>query len=298
MIGGEMVGRNDPCWCGSGIKWKKCHYPRSNPKGSQDHVAMYKKKYNIHIKNQEQIKGIRAACRLSSHILDAICNKAKAGVTTRELDDLAVALHKEAGAIPASLHYGIPPYPKSICTSINDVICHGIPDDVPLKEGDIVNIDLGTILNGYFGDNSRMVIIGNTIPERKLVVDVAYECLMRSIAILKPGILVSQIGNVITDYATSKGCSVVHQFVAHGVGLAYHEDPQIPHCRNDVNIPLVPGMIFTIEPMINAGVAEAIIDPYDQWTARTRDGKPSAQWEHTLLITEEGHEILTPWQRQ
>jgi methionyl aminopeptidase len=292
-----MIDRNEACWCGSGRKWKKCHYPHPNPnrKGVLDDV--YRKKYNIVLKNPQQIEDIRAACRLASQILDEICLLAKAGVTTEELDNLAVKLHKEAGAIAASYHYGDPPFPKSICTSLNEVICHGIPNQVPLKEGDILNIDLGTILNGYFGDNSRMVVIGKTTPERQLVVDVSYECLMRSIAILKPGVLVSDIGKVITDYAQSQGCSVVHQFVAHGVGLKYHEEPQIPHCRNSVHIPLTPGMIFTIEPMINAGVAEAVIDPYDLWTARTRDGKASGQWEHTLLITETGHEILTTWKR-
>ena len=142
-----------------------------------------------------------------------------------------------------------------------------------------------------------MVAIGKVSPEKQLVTDVSYECLMRSIAILKPGIPVSQIGSVIETYARSKGCSVVNQFVGHGVGVKFHEGPQIPHCFNSLQILLVPGMTFTIEPMINAGVREAVIDQNDQWTARTRDGKASAQWEHTLLITETGHEVLTTWTR-
>ncbi len=297
-----MIGRNDLCWCGSGQKWKKCHYPRLSSTQSRltpivDLKRDYLRKYHIFIKNDQQIDKIRAAGRLASQILDATCAMAKVGVTTQELNDYAHRLHQEAGAIPAPLHYGSPPFPKSICTSLNEVICHGIPDQTALKNGDILNIDVTCILDGYYGDCSRMVTIGQVNPERQLVVDVAYECLMRSIAILKPGIAISQIGAVIEDYATSKGCSVVNQFVGHGVGIEFHEGPQVPHHRNQNHILLVPGMTFTIEPMINAGVREAVIDPKDQWTARTKDGRASAQWEHTLLITEEGYEILTPWKR-
>lgn len=291
-----MIGRNDPCWCGSKEKWKKCHFP--NP-GSQAQYAgladEYFRKHRIILKTPEQIEGIRQACRLTSKILEEVCSHAKEGVTTLELNELADRLHKEAGAIPASLNYGDPPYPKSICTSFNEVICHGIPEKRALKSGDILNIDIGTIYKGYFGDNSRMVAIGTISPERQLVYDVSYECLMRSIAILKPGVPVSAIGDEITSYATAKGCSVVDVFVGHGIGLRYHENPQVPHSKNNISTLLVPGMTFTIEPMINAGVKEAVIDKEDEWTARTRDGKASAQWEHTILITEDGHEILTTW---
>lgn len=179
------------------------------------------------------------------------------------------------------------------------MICHGIPDSkVILSNGDIVNIDVTCIYKGYYGDCSRMVVIGGTTtPDRQLVVDVSYECLMRSIEILKPGVPLSAIGKEIEAYAISKGCSVVNQFVGHGVGVEFHEGPQVPHYKNTLAIPLVAGMTFTIEPMINAGVREAVVDPQDKWTAKTRDHKPSAQWEHTLLITETGYEILTPWKR-
>jgi methionyl aminopeptidase len=293
-------GRNDPCWCGSGKKWKHCHYPLKNTDVS--HVGImqrtqYWTKYGIRLKTDEQIAGIRASCHLAAKILEETCKCAKAGVTTLELNDFAHQMHLDAGAIPAPLGYGSPPYPKSICTSLNEVICHGIPDRTPLKEGDIMNIDVSCILNGYFGDCSRMVVIGKTSEERARVVDVAYECLMQSIAILKPGIPISAIGDAIVTYAVKHNCSVVHQFVGHGVGLEFHENPQIPHCRNQITTPLAAGMTFTIEPMINAGLSEAVIDRNDLWTARTRDGKASAQWEHTLLITDEGHEILTPWVR-
>jgi len=218
---------------------------------------------------------------------------AKAGITTNQLNDFAQQLHKKAGAIAAPLGYGEPPYPKSICTSLNDVICHGIPDDKPLVEGDIVNIDVTPILNGYYGDCSAMVEIGNVSEEKHRVVEVSKECLRRAIEILKPGLLLCDIGKVIEDYALQHGCSVVDQFVGHGVGVDFHEPPQVPHHYNTLKIPLVEGMTFTIEPMINAGVRDGIIDPVDQWTTRTADGKPSAQWEHTILITKTGHEILT-----
>ncbi len=296
-----MIGRNEPCWCGSGKKWKKCHYPDSGAPQIQVTPQLaqeYLRKYQIIIKTPEQIDGIRTSGKLAAQILTETCQKAQAGVTTQELNDFAHKLHEEAGAIPACLHYGTPPFPKSICTSLNDVICHGIPNDIPLKEGDILNIDVTCILNGYYGDCSMMVTIGEISPEKQLVVDVAYECLMRSVAILKPGVLISEIGKTIQSYASSHKCGTVDQFVGHGVGLDFHEGPQIPHCYNSIDIPIVPGMTFTIEPMINAGVKQAYVDADDEWTAYTKDGKPSAQWEHTLVITNDGHEILTPWERQ
>lgn len=296
-----MTGRNEPCWCGSKKKWKVCHYPLKETDvkhtGMQQRT-LYWTKFGIRLKTPEQIQGIRAACILTAKILDETCKKAAVGTTTLELNDYAHQLTLEAGAIPAPLKYGSPPYPKSICTSLNEVICHGIPDAATaLKEGDILNIDISCILNGYFGDCSRMVVIGQTTEEKQRVVDAAYDSLMRSIEILKPGIPVSAIGDVIEEVAASRKCSVVNQFVGHGVGLEFHENPQIPHHKNSSAIPLASGMIFTIEPMINAGVREAVVDQVDKWTARTKDGKASAQWEHTVLITDEGHEILTPWVR-
>ncbi len=294
-----MIGRNDPCWCGSGAKWKKCHFPikKTLPSVFSDLKEEYFLKHQIIIKTPEQIEGIKKACQLTAHILEETCKIAKEGVTTKQLNDFAHKMHIDAGAIPAPLHYGSPPFPGSICTSLNEVICHGIPGDVALKNGDIINIDVSAILNGYYGDCSKMVCIGEVSPERQLVTDVSYECLMRSIAILKPGVLVSDIGDVIEEYAHAHNCSVVHQFVGHGVGIEFHEGPQVPHSQNDFRIPFIPGMTFTIEPMINAGVRDAEISRKDRWTAYTADRKASAQWEHTILITESGHEILTPWKR-
>jgi methionyl aminopeptidase len=288
-----MIERNDPCWCGSGVKWKKCHFPQKAPPTPASLAAVYLKKYGIILKTPEQIEGIRRACKLAASILDQTCKKAAAGVTTDELNTFAHKLHLEAGAIAAPLGYGTPPFPKSICTSLNEVICHGIPDSRPLQEGDILNIDVTCILGGYYGDCSRMVAIGKVDPDKQRVMDVSHECLMRAIAILKPGLLICSIGDVIEEYATAHHCSVVNQFIGHGTGVSFHEPPQVPHHLNQIQIPLVEGMTFTIEPMINAGVREAVIDPKDHWTARTADGKPSAQWEHTLLITATGHEILT-----
>lgn len=293
-------GRNDPCWCGSQKKWKACHFPLKEK--DVKHTGMmqqtqYWTKYGIRLKTPEQIQGIRASCRLAAKILDETCKRAVEGITTLELNDFAHQLHLDAGALPAPLGYGSPPFPKSICTSLNEVICHGIPDKTSLRKGDIMNIDVSCILGGYFGDCSKMVVIGQTTEEKERVVDVAYECLIRSIGILKPGLPLSAIGEVIESYANSRKCSVVNQFVGHGVGIEFHENPQVPHCRNTIAIPLATGMTFTIEPMINAGSREGVTDPSDRWTTRTRDGKASAQWEHTLLITDDGYEILTPWTR-
>jgi methionyl aminopeptidase len=287
-----MISRNDPCWCGSGQKWKKCHYPTRAPQ-ALSLAQRYRKQYGILLKTPEQLEGIRNACQVTVQILDQLCRAARAGVTTLELDELSRELHRKKGVVPAPLNYGNPPFPKTICTSLNDVICHGIPDQRPLEEGDILNIDVSCIANGFFGDCSRMVTIGTISKEKQLVVDVSKECLTRAIAVCRPKAYLWEIGQVIEDYATSRGCSVVNQFVGHGVGLAFHEPPEIPHHYNKIQIELVPGMTFTIEPMINAGVREGVIDPIDHWTARTKDGKPSAQWEHTIAITDTGCEILT-----
>lgn len=289
-----MISRNDLCWCKSGKKWKKCHYPEEVVLSSfEEKATFYKKRYNIILKTPEQIEGIRRSCKLSAQILDTLCKAAKEGVTTLELDLLARKLHKEANAIAAPLGYGDPPFPKAICTSINEVICHGIPDNRPLQNGDILNIDNTTILDGYYGDCSKMVHIGEISEEKRRVSDTAKRCLEAAIAVVKPGALFCEIGDAISEVAEAANCSVVYQFVAHGVGLYFHEEPQIYHHRNKMSIPMEEGMIFTIEPMINAGLREAVIDEEDDWTARTIDGRASAQWEHTVLVTKDGCEILT-----
>jgi len=292
-----MIGRNDLCWCGSRKKWKKCHFPEISTSDADfaSIAKKYRKQWGILLKNPDQIQKIRKACHLTASILDEVADRAKEGVTTNALNIFAQEKIIAAGASPASLGYGVPPFPKTLCTSLNEVVCHGIPDDRPLTLGDIVNIDLALIYEGYFGDCSKMVAIGPVSKEKKLVFDVAHQCLNAAISQLRPGLLLSEIGETIQHIADKHNCGVVSQFVGHGVGLRYHEPPQVPHCRNMLHIPLTPGMIFTIEPMINFGTPEAIIDPSDHWTARTADGEPSAQWEHTILITETSCEILTPW---
>lgn len=291
------MDRNALCWCGSGKKWKKCHYP-ALPTASRDTVrAEYQKKYQILVKTDEQIAGIRRSGHLAARILDLLCKRAAPGVTTKELNTYAEELCREARAIAAPLNFGSPPFPASICTSPNEVVCHGIPDSRPLQDGDILNIDVTTILDGYYGDCSKMVVLGKVSEEKQRVVDVAYTCLMRAIEAVKPGLPICELGRIMAEYAEDQGCGVVYQFVAHGVGIEFHEAPQIPHYPSNIRIPLVEGMTFTIEPMINAGVPDVIIDSKDKWTARTADGKPSAQWEHTLVVTESGYEILTPWVR-
>lgn len=288
-----MISRNDPCFCKSGKKWKKCCYPKQPPLDTFEQKAvLYKKRYNILLKTPEQIEGIRRSCQLSAKILQELCKFAKAGVTTNEINDLAVKLHKEHGAIPAPLGYGNPPFPKAICTSLNEVICHGIPDDVPLQDGDILNIDNTCILDGYHGDCSEMVVIGDVSDEKKLVIDVAKKSLDKAISVVKPGALLHEIGDAIEGVAKSYGCSVVYEFVGHGVGVNFHEEPQVCHHKNHSTTPLEEGMTFTIEPMINAGLPEGEIDD-TEWVARTIDRRASAQVEHTLLVTKTGVEILT-----
>ncbi|HEV3269868.1 MAG TPA: methionyl aminopeptidase [Candidatus Rhabdochlamydia sp.] len=253
----------------------------------------YRKKYGIILKTNEEIEGIRRSCRLAAIILHKTCAQVEVGVTTNELNDYAHNLMLEANAIPAALGYGNPPFPKSICTSVNDVVCHGIPNDIPLQQGDIINIDITCILNGYYGDCSKMVTLEPIGVEKRKVIKVSYECLHEVFTILKPGLLICEIATQIESHAALHKCSVVRQFVGHGIGIHLHEPPQIPHSYNTLKIPLAAGMTLAIEPMVNAGSADIMIDAEDKWTARTVDKKPSAQWEHTFLITEEGCEILT-----
>jgi methionyl aminopeptidase len=289
------LSRNDPCWCGSGQKWKKCHYPVLSAVKEQNHLRQtYLKKYGIYLKTEEQIAGIKEVCKITAKILEKLCASVKPGMSTQDLDDLSMKLHQEYKVKPAPLGYGYPPYSKSICVSLNEVICHGIPSKKTIiQEGDILNIDVSCILNGYYGDCSAMVCVGEVSADKKRVVDASYDGLMESIKILKPGISLAEVGNTITKIAHQRNCSVVTQFVGHGIGLKFHEEPEVRHYANNYHIPLEEGMTFTIEPMINLGSPEAIIDPVDKWTARTIDGKASAQWEHTVLITSSGYEILT-----
>ncbi|NGX30933.1 MAG: Methionine aminopeptidase [Chlamydiae bacterium] len=292
-----MIGRNDLCFCGSGKKWKKCHYPQTISEENQLLKNTYLQKYNILIKDSEQIEKIKKACMLCSKVLDLVCQMAKAGTTTKELDLFVKTEFEKQGAISAAYHYGSPPFPANICTSLNEVICHGIPDETPLKEGDIFNLDVACILDGYFGDCSKMVCVGKVDANKKRVVECAYFSLMEAIKTVQPKSKIHEIGDAIESVAKEYKCSVVYQFVGHGVGIQFHEGPEVPHHANKSIIECVPGMIFTIEPMINLGKKEGEIDPINHWTVRTVDRLASAQYEHTLLVTDTGCEILTPWEK-
>ena len=245
------------------------------------------------LKTPEQIEGIRQSGVINTGVLDLIEKEIKAGMSTLEIDQLVYDYTVGHGAIPAPLNYE--GFPKSVCTSINEVVCHGIPSaDVILKEGDIINVDVSTILNGYYSDASRMFIIGETTPEKKRLVDVTLECLHIGMEVAKPFSFVGDIGHAIQQYAEKNGYSVVRDLCGHGVGLAFHEEPEVAHFgRKNTGMLLVPGMVFTIEPMINMGRYEVEWNRKDGWTVTTRDGLPSAQWEHTFLMTETGREILT-----
>ena len=244
------------------------------------------------IKTPEQIEGIRAAAKINNACLDLIAQKIKAGMTTEEIDALAYDFITKSGGIPACLgFYG---FPKSICTSVNDQVCHGIPDKTVLKSGDIVNVDVTTIYNGYYADASRMFIIGKTTPEKEKLVRVAKECLEIGMEAAKPFSFVGDLGHAIEKHAKKNGFSVVRDLCGHGVGLEFHEEPDVEHYgKKGTGMLLVPGMVFTIEPMINMGTWEVFIDEEDGWTVVTEDELPSAQWEHTFLMTETGLEILS-----
>lgn len=257
----------------------------------------------IQPKTAEEIEGMRTAGRLASEVLDYLTPFVKPGITTREIDRLAHDYMRDAQqSVPATLGYqppGYPAYPASLCTSINDVVCHGIPDDRPLKDGDIVNIDVTVIKNGWHGDNSRMFLIGNVSIAARRLCTVTFEAMWKGIAKVKPGARLGDIGHAIQTYAEHHGFSVVREFCGHGVGARFHEEPQVLHYGRPGTLEtLVPGMTFTIEPMINAGRRDIKEDrkgarPYDGWTIVTRDRSLSAQWEHTVLVTETGYEILT-----
>ena len=245
------------------------------------------------IKTPEQIEGIRKSCVVNTGVLDLVEKEIHAGMSTADIDKLVYDYTVSHGAIPAPLNYE--GFPKSVCTSINEVVCHGIPNEEEiLEEGDIINVDVSTILDGYFSDASRMFIIGKTTPKKEKLVRVAKECLEIGMEAAKPFGFVGDIGHAIEKHAKKNGFSVVRDLCGHGVGLEFHEEPEVLHYgKKGTGMLLVPGMVFTIEPMINMGTWEVFIDEEDGWTVVTEDELPSAQWEHTFLMTDHGLEILT-----
>lgn len=287
----HKLSRNEPCWCGSNKKYKACHE-------AFDHKIMMAKRQGHSIpshdllKTPEQLEGMRESSKINVAVLDYVAKHIKAGTSTQEIDDMVVKITSEMGGIAAPLNFE--GYPKSVCVSINDVVCHGIPSsDMLLKDGDIVNVDVSTIYKGYFSDSSRMFLIGEVSEEKRKLVEVAKECMYLGLEQVKPWGFIGDIAQVISDHAKANGFSVVREIGGHGIGLSFHEEPWVSYViPKNTGMLLVPGMVFTIEPMINMGKPDIYVDEKDNWTVYTNDGLPSAQWEIMVLVTEDGYEVL------
>ncbi len=287
----ELIGRNEPCWCGSGQKYKKCHLAFDEKIESYRRKGCIVPSHKI-IKTPAQIEAIRQSAKINIAVLDYVAAHIKEGVSTLEIDQWVYDQTTQAGGIPAPLNFE--GFPNSVCTSVNDQVCHGIPsaDDI-LKDGDIINVDVSTIYHGYFSDSSRMFCIGNVSEEKKRLVQVTKECVELGLEQVKPWGFLGDMAQAVNDHAAKNGYSVVREIGGHGVGLEFHEDPWVGYiAKRGTEMLLVPGMIFTIEPMINMGTHEIFVDDANGWTVYTEDRKPSAQWEIQVLVTETGHEVL------
>lgn len=288
----KKIGRNDPCWCKSGRKYKACH------QAFDEKIARFAAEGHTvpdhsMIKTLDQIAAIKESAKINIAVLDYVAKHIQAGMNTEEIDAMVFEKTTRMGGYPAPLNYE--GYPKSTCTSVNNQVCHGIPSkDVILKEGDIVNVDISTNLNGFYSDSSRMFCIGEVSPEKKQLVEVARECVYEGLKEVKPWGFLGDMGQAVHDYAYAHGYTVVREIGGHGVGLEFHEDPWVGYnSKRGTEMLMVPGMIFTIEPMINMGRVDIYIDERNNWTAYTEDGKPSAQWEVQVLVTEDGYEIIS-----
>ena len=286
------IGRNDPCWCGSGKKYKACHaaFDERIARFAQEGHRVPTRDL---IKNADQIAGIKESAKINVAVLDYIEEHIHAGMSTAEIDKIVYDMTTSMGGIPAPLNYE--GYPYSVCTSVNEQVCHGFPsEDVILKEGDIVNVDCSTILNGYFSDSSRMFCIGEVSPEKKRLVEVTKECVYKGLEAVHPWGFLGDMGQAVHDHAYANGYTIVREIGGHGVGLKFHEEPWVGyHSKKGTEMLLVPGMIFTIEPMVNMGDVEIYIDDENGWEVDTEDGLPSAQWEIMVLVTEDGTEVLS-----
>lgn len=287
----ELLERNAPCWCGSGKKYKKCHYNFDEKLKFYESKGVLIPSHDI-IKTPEQIAGIKESAKVNIEILDYVAEHIKEGITTQEIDHWVADITARAGAVAAPLNYE--GFPKSVCTSINEQVCHGIPsDDIVLKDGDIINVDVSTILNGYYSDSSRMFCIGNVSEEKKKLVEVTRQCVEKGLEQVKPWGYLGDMSQAVYEHAHANGYSVVREIGGHGIGLEFHEDPWVGYIgKAGTGMLLVPGMMFTIEPMINMGSHEIFVDDTDGWTIYTEDGKPSAQWEIMVLVTEQGYEVI------
>lgn len=288
----HKINRNDPCWCGSGKKYKFCHAGFDNRIEHFQRIGATVPSHNL-IKTPEQIAKIKESAKINIEILDYVEDHIQSGISTEEINQWVHDITIKHGAIPAPLNYE--GFPKSVCTSINEEVCHGIPSpDILLKDGDIINVDASTILDGYYSDSSRMFCIGNVSPEKKRLVDVAKESLQIGLSEVKPWGYLGDMGQAVNDFIKENGYSVVREIGGHGVGLGFHEDPWVSYVSSrGTEMIMAPGMMFTIEPMINMGKAPIYTDKENGWTVRTKDGLPSAQWEIQILITEEGYEIIS-----
>lgn len=286
------LGRNDPCWCGCGRKYKACH------QSFDEKIERYRESgcivpaHDI-IKTQKDIEGIKASAKINVAVLDYVAEHIKAGMSTEDIDRMVYEKTTAMGGIPAPLNYE--GFPKSVCTSLNDEVCHGIPsEDIILKDGDIINVDVSTILNGYFSDSSRMFLIGEVSEEKKKLVEVAKECLEVGLKEVKPWGFLGDMGQAVHDHAYAHGYTIVREIGGHGIGKEFHEEPWVGyHSTKGTQMLLVPGMMFTIEPMVNMGQADIYIDDENNWTVYTEDGQPSAQWEIQVLVTEDGAEVIS-----
>ena len=288
----HMIDRNSPCWCGSGRKYKKCHYDFDEKLMAYEHRGCIVPEHNM-IKTLEQIEKIKASAQVNIAVLDYVAEHIKEGVTTEDIDRWVYEETTRRGAIPAPLNYE--GFPKSVCTSIDEVVCHGIPDPKRvLKNGDIINVDCSTILNGYYSDSSRMFCIGDVSPEKKRLVEIARQSLEVGLKEVKPWNFLGDMGSAIHDFVRENGYSVVREIGGHGIGLEFHEEPWVSYVsEKGTEMLMVPGMMFTIEPMINMGKPDVFVDEDDDWTVYTEDGLPSAQWEIQVLVTEDGYEIIS-----
>lgn len=285
------LGRNDICWCGSGKKYKKCHCAFDDVLREYRRAGAIIPQRKI-IKNANQIQGIKESAKINVAVLDYVSDHIRAGITTEEIDRWVYEQTVLHSAVPASLNYE--GFPKSVCVSVNDEVCHGVPSSaVRLKDGDIVNVDVSTIRQGYFSDSSRMFCIGAVTDEKRRLVQTAKDSLYVGLQAVKPWGFLGDMGQAIHDFAKSNGYSVVREVGGHGIGLDFHEEPWVSYVsKRGTEMLMAPGMCFTIEPMINMGSADIVLDEGNGWTVRTADGKPSAQWEIQVLVTEDGCEVL------
>jgi methionyl aminopeptidase len=287
----NSIERNQTCWCGSGLKYKKCHAEFDGKLRSFEAKGITVPPRSI-IKTPEQIQFIRESGKVNTAILDHVSRHITAGMTTEDINTLVYDKTVELGGRPAQLHFE--GFPKSVCTSINNQVCHGIPSaGVVLEDGDIINVDVSTHYNGYYSDSSRMFTIGEVKEEHRRLVETAKECMEMGLQQVEPWQRIGNVGAAINEHARKNGYSVVIEAGGHGIGLEFHEEPWVGYVtRRDTGMLMVPGMIFTVEPMVNMGSRKVFTDENDGWTIYTSDGKPSAQWETMVLVTETGHEVL------